>query len=389
MAQNSIQASKHKIQQLGLHAAGLLRGLIRRSRRQGECDRLCVRFCYPDFGASTRYRVDHQREQATIAGLDTEAVLISDGQQLYDLSGCDLLYLYRMPLGPRSAALLIAARSRHIPVIFDSDDLVWDERMREYEHLDKHYDAPTIARILRSARRTGLLMRQVDALVMSTDYLAAQARLATSKPVYVNMNAVSREMAALSVVAQPRQKDGRVLIGYFSGYPRVHDEDIDSVGEVLASILKRYPQVVLRMFGELNLPGVLQTAALAARIERRAVVDWRVLPQEIAQMDLTIAPLIDNPQRRSKSAVKYLESGLCGVPVVASRLEPYTHVIRDGQTSLLASTASEWEQSLGSLVEDSELRRRLGEQARVHILAEHTTDVRAVGFGAMLREVAG
>ena len=369
------------------HALGWLRGVTRRSRRHTVREQLCVRFSYPDLGASTRYRIDHQREQAILAGLHTEVVPVTDTTQLYDLSSCQLLYLYRMPLGPRSAALLAAARLRHIPVIFDSDDLVWDQGMRSYEHLDKHYDAYTIARILRTARRTQLLIGHVDAIVTSTPYLAARARLATAKPVYVNMNAVSREMVALSLATRPRPADERVLIGYFSGYPRVHDEDVASISMVLLTILTRYPQLRLCIYGELNLPDELYTASLSSQIERRAAVDWRALPQEIAQMDINIAPLVDNPQRRSKSAVKYLEAGLCAVPTVASRLEPYADVSRDEQASMQASTANEWEQALSLLIERPELRHRLGGQARAHVLAEHTTDVRAAGFGAMLRKM--
>lgn len=369
------------------HTLGFLRGILRRAARHKAANEGCVRFSYPDLGASTRYRVDHQREQAMIAGLRTEMVPITDGRRLYDLSSCDLLYLYRMPLGPRSAALLVAARLRHIPVMFDSDDLVWDQGMRAYEHLDQHYDAGTVARILRTARRTRQLIGLVDAIVTSTGYLAERARSASPRPVYVNMNAVSREMVQLSLAAPPRPVDGHVLIGYFSGYPRVHDEDIASIGTVLADILTRYPQALLRIYGELNLPSELSTEALHGQIERRAAVDWRLLPREIAQMDLTIAPLIDNPQRRSKSAVKYLEASLCGVPTLASRLEPYADVIRDGQTSLLAATADEWRHGLCLLIEQPGLRRSLGEQARAHVLAEHTTAVRASGFGDMLRAV--
>lgn len=369
------------------HTLGLLHAIARLPQRQSFSGRPRVRFCYPDFGAATRYRVDHQREQALLAGLEAEAVPITDGRGLYDLSRCDLLYLYRMPLAPRSAALLAMARLNHIPVIFDSDDLVWDQQMREYEHLDRHYDAHTIARILRTARRTALLMRHVSAIVTSTSYLAERARLVSPRPVYVNQNAVSREMVQLSLASRPRRKDGRVLVGYFSGYARVHDEDVASIAPVLRSILMHYTHVTLRIYGELSLPEQLRDDFLQAQIERRAALDWRKLPQEIAQVDLQIAPLIDNPQRRSKSAVKYLEAGLCAVPTVASQIEPYSDVIRDGFTSLLAKTALQWEQALTMMIERPELRERMGYQAREHILAEHTTQVRTAHFGKIVSRV--
>jgi rhamnosyltransferase len=49
-------------------------------------------------------------------------------------------------------------------------------------------------------------------------------------------------------------------------------------------------------------------------------------------VDINIAPLVDNPQRRSKSAIKYLEAAAVGVPTVAARLEPYCDTITEGVT---------------------------------------------------------
>jgi glycosyltransferase involved in cell wall biosynthesis len=371
--------------ELARYARGALRGAAQPAQRRPDGAPARLRFCYPELGAPSRYRVQHQVEQARLAGLQAEAVAITQPEQLYDLAGSDLLYLYRTPLAPRSMLLLALARMRRIPVLFDSDDLVWDTRLRQFEALDQHYDRATVQRILRTVRGMAAMMRRVDGLVLSTPYLAEQAAAVCDRPRYVNLNAVSAEMARLSDEAFQRRSPGRqVVIAYFSGHAHVHDEDLASVAAPLRTVLGRFPAALLRLCGDVALPAELADHAAAGRVERRPLVDWRELPGLIAEADISIAPLIDNPQRRSKSAVKYLEAALVGVPTVASRMEPYAAVLREGQHALLAATPAEWVAALSMLVESRLMRDQIGLRARAHTLAEHTTAARAPAFTQLI-----
>lgn len=384
-----------KVRQRGAELGGIVRGLphilaARVPRKPSEPLRL--RFVYRDIGAPARYRVAHQIEQARLAGLVAQGMLFDDTPLLYDLTACDLLYLYRLPLAPPTLALCLAARRHGIPIVFDSDDLVWDARERFYNYLDDHYSPERVARLLWSTRRTRTLMRYADAFVFATPYLARLAAQSFSQPAYVNPNALSSAMlndaeaAYAERLRRPERDD--VVIGYFSGAPRVHDEDVASIDPALCAILERHPNARLRIYGELRLLGNLARPDIAARIERRPAVDWRDLPRQIAQVDINIAPLVDNPQRRAKSAVKYMEAALVGVATVASRLDPYQHDIADGVTGLLAATHADWRNCLSCLIEAGELRRRLGQAARAHVLAEHTTAARARHFAAVVAQVA-
>jgi glycosyltransferase involved in cell wall biosynthesis len=351
-----------------------------------------LRFVYHDLGAPTRYRVRHQIEQAQLAGLLVQEAALDGPCDLYDLRCCDLLYFYRLALAPPTLALCLAARLRHLPIIFDADDLVWDQRERWYNQLDQHYSPDRVARLLWATRRTRALMRFADALVFSTPYLARLAARSFDQPSYVNPNALSQAMldsAAAAYAQRARYPRGAgIVIGYFCGQPHIHDEDLASIAPALCAVLDRHPHVRLRIYGEVRLTGTLACQGYAARIEQRPAVDWRELPQQIAQVDINIAPLIDNPQRRAKSAIKYLEAALVGVPTIASRLDPYQNDIADGATGLLAATNDEWAQCFTRLVEGSALRQRLGQAARAHALAQHTTAVRAANFAAIVAQVA-
>lgn len=285
--------------------------------------------------------------------------------------------------------MVAAAKLRRVPVVFDTDDLVWDERERAYNHLDDHYPPAVVRQILRGTRRMHAMMRLADALVLSTPYLAQLAAQRFRQPAYVNLNALSHEQVALSHRAwesRARRSDAPIIIGYFSGQAKVHDEDVASIAPALCHVLQRYPHVRLRIYGGLRLQGGLEHQRFAAQIERHDAVDWRELPAQIAQVDINIAPLIDNPQRRAKSAVKYLEAAAVGVPTVATKREPYA-LIDHGKTGMLAWTPEEWRESLARLIEDGQLRTGLGEAARADVLASHTTSARADSFNQILAEI--
>ena len=354
---------------------------------------LRLRFVYTDLGAPTRYRVQHHIEQAQIAGHEAEAIPLDNLERLYDLTRCDLLYIHRLPLVSTTLPLLLAARLHRLPVLFDSDDLVWDPREREYNFLDAHYDARTVARLETQTRRTRLLMRLASAFVFSTNYLADRARQDFRHAAFVHPNALSRELVARSNEAYRRARERSpntaVIIGYFSGQAHVHDEDMAEIAQALAAVLDQRPEARLRIYGGLTLRGPLAGPEYAARIERHPAVDWRELPEHIAQVDINIAPLVDNPQRRGKSAVKYYEAAAVGVPTVASRLNPYWDDIQHGGTGMLAGSHDEWVHMLTRLVGSPEMRRRLGDAARAQVLAKSTTDALAPRFAALVARACG
>lgn len=352
---------------------------------------LHVRFISENRGAATRYRIHHHAEQARAAGCATEVLplataagKLADLRRLCALDGVDLLYLHRLRLTTYTLPLLLAARARRIPVVFDSDDLVWDAAERQYNQLDTHYDAGTVQALLAETRRTRLLMRLADAFVFATPYLAALAQQQFRQPAHVHLNALGDELCALSATAQPRALDGQVLIGYFSGTAHVHNDDLARVAKALATTLDRFARCQIVLYGGVALPAEL--ACFGERVTRRDMVRWQELPAQIARVDINIAPLVDNPQRRAKSAVKYLEAAAVGVPTLASTLDPYA-IIHDGVTGMLADDTHGWAQRLALLVTNRDLRLRLAAAARADVLTNHTTAARSARFGRLVRGI--
>lgn len=345
-------------------------------------------FLHHELGAPTRYRVHNHVEQARLAGLEARAALVEAARPA-DVRAADLLYLHRLRLTRQTLPLLLAARLRRVPVAYDSDDLVWDARIRRYERLDAHHPPAAVRRLLAEARRARWLMALADAHVLSTPYLAARASETFRKPAHVHPNALSPELLALSAAARAGRPapDDAVTIAYFSGTRHAHDDDLASVAGPLRAALDAHPRARLLLVGEVALPAPLAAHAGAGRVARRPPAPWRDLPALIAGADLNIAPLVDNPQRRAKSAVKYLEAAAVGVPTLAARLDPYMYAIIDGATGRLADGADAWARCLDELIRDGALRRSLGAAALRHVLDHHTAASRAPALRRTIEQI--
>lgn len=84
----------------------------------------------------------------------------------------------------------------------------------------------------------------------------------------------------------------------------------------------------------------------------------------VSEFDVWCAPYRDTAFNRAKFPTKWLESSVLGIPLIASDIEPYRRVIRHGENGFLVRYEHEWGRLLKQLVDDPELRQRVGMTAR-------------------------
>jgi glycosyltransferase involved in cell wall biosynthesis len=340
-------------------------------------------------GAPLRYRVLHQAEQLALQRVACAFYGDQDARLWRQVRACDLLYLYRAQDTPVVRRAIVAARARGIPLIYDTDDLIWDQRLVEYCNIEQHYSPAEVAGFRAHFRATEALMRQADRFITSTAYLAEALAAHFGKPAYVNANALSQQAVALSAphyrrrLARPAGLP--VTLGYFSGWPKAHEEDFAVALPAVLALLDACPQARLRIVGHFDTARL--PAALQSQVDLAPFVPWERLPEQIAQVDINLAPVVDNPHRRGKSAVKFLEAALVGVPTVASDLEPYQAIVH-GHSGFLAGTTGAWRHALLELVSDHARRAAVGAAAREQVLANDTTAARAPHFAALLHKLS-
>jgi glycosyltransferase involved in cell wall biosynthesis len=249
------------------------------------------------------------------------------------------------------AQVLINARQGHKPVIYEIDDLL--PALPE-----SHISWADLSWVQQPLLWTAV---EADWVVTSTSGLRS-ALLPLNPNIQVLPNYLDDRLWPF---ASPAKKEAEepLTIGYMGG--QSHAPDLEMLLPVLRRVLKAYPgQVALRFWG----------IAPPAEIGENPSVEW--VPLEILDYpefaryfsaqscDIAVAPLVDHPFNRAKSAIKFLEYSALGWPGVYSRLEPYEGLVVSGDNGFLASTEQDWFESLSRLITDHALRLQIAGNAQ-------------------------
>ena len=101
---------------------------------------------------------------------------------------------------------------------------------------------------------------------------------------------------------------------------------------------------------------------------------------------MALIPLDDNPFNRCKSAVKFFDYALAGVPCVCSAVTPYSDVIDDPDNAILCLDDEDaWVRAIRVLVLSSERRARTAAEARARVLRHHSLNHTATAWQELLQ----
>lgn len=158
---------------------------------------------------------------------------------------------------------------------------------------------------------------------------------------------------------------GASVIAYLGS--RSHTRDFLAIQEAVWSVLRKRPDWSLRTIGCDPLP---VPSDLRDRVTERPWLPVTEVLGAVCELgaEIGIAPLVDTPFNRGRSALKWLQFGALGVPMVASAVPPYLDTIADGHDGFLAADLPEWEERLLRLMDDDRLRDAVGGAARRRVV---------------------
>lgn len=135
--------------------------------------------------------------------------------------------------------------------------------------------------------------------------------------------------------------------------------------------------------------------AVGARISSGEEADIHFLPwsesgeiERIRAMDLGIMPLPDTPWMRGKCGYKLIQYMACGLPVVASPVGVNVEIVEHGLNGFLAETPEDWSRALRTLIDNPELRRKMGAAGRKRVEERYSLQVYGPRVASLLWEIA-
>lgn len=106
--------------------------------------------------------------------------------------------------------------------------------------------------------------------------------------------------------------------------------------------------------------------------------------ENIFEMDIGIMPLEDDQWNKGKCAFKIVQYMAAGKAVLASSVGENSIVIQNDVNGLLADSNDQWKSQLERLVQDFELRKRLGTSARQKVEDQHSLKLNAQRYVAFI-----
>lgn len=322
-----------------------------------------------------KYRVEQKVEQLETLGFSATVLPWNDFLACRNaLQTHGMVIFYRTPAFPDVKRLVDEAHRLGLVSFFDIDDLVFD--VEEYARNGNVKKLPADEqKVLMDGAALYLSMLQLtDHAIASTLTIAERMAPLCRGRVLLLENALDNHLLGLAETCRPISRQSDVLIAYGSG-TKTHDADFLAAARALVRVLERYAQVRLVVFGFLKLPE--DFSRFSERVIRVPFLEPDDYYRSLAEVSINLAPLENTVFNDAKSNIKFLEAALFGIPTVASPAAAFKQVIRHGANGFIAGNEDEWFAALVALIDDAELRQKIGSTAQQEVLATYRPDVLA------------
>ena len=272
---------------------------------------------------------------------------ISNDNVAHFINEADIAIFQRVAYSPTLKYLYDELRARETTIVFEIDDALTmlPENSSFKTSLRESYEEE-----IKDA------IKNADVVQCSTHALA-QLYSPINPKCMVLENQLTHPKKPRQVLPQPHDT---LVIGY--GAAEHHYWDWMSIHTGIKKVVEKLENLEIPfeiwMIGDPD----IQEAVPTKRIKRFPVSPFDKYLQLVQCFDVALMPLEDNPFNRCKSDIKYLEASSLGVACLASSVA-YSNAVRHNETGLLYDTEEEFVENLMQLINNPELRNRLGKNA--------------------------
>ncbi|MAE72347.1 MAG: group 1 glycosyl transferase [Gemmatimonadetes bacterium] len=346
---------------------------------------------YPRAGASNRHRIEQHLPALKARGHRVEIFPFADDRLFEILYGsgktieklvrvalrtaarqahlaramkADVVIVHREahPFGP---PLLEMALSKGSPsVVYDFDDALW---------LHNPSTANRLARIFKKPNKTRSLVRIADRVIAGNPFLAESAERWGGDPTVIP-TPIDTDRYRLRV-----HEDRKPVVLGWVGTPS-SARYLRPIADVLARVA-RERAIIVRLIGGVHpLPGV--------PVEHRV---WSLEREvdDLTELDIGLMPMEDEPWAHGKCGFKIIQYFGAGLPAVASPYGVNSDLVIEGETGFAPRSRAEWIDSLIELIDDVELRRRMGTRGRELVESSYSLRFTTPTFVRVIEEAGG
>lgn len=346
---------------------------------------------YPTSGASTRYRVEQYLPYLTKHNIDYRVspfvserfykIIYSKGkyaQKIFYLFNSlkrrledmlafaeyDIVFIHleAFPFGPPLLEYFFSAFKK--PIIFDLDDAIY-LRNRAFVN--------NIVKILRCPQKIPKVIGLSSHVIVCNNFLKDYAL--QFKPEEC-LTVIHTSLDTDRFIPLRHKTDSRnLVIGWIGSHTT--SVYLNQLKDVFKRLAEKY-NFILKIIGagrEIRFPGV------------KVINEQWSLERDIESfrgLDIGIYPLSNDEWIKGKTGFKTMQYMSVGIPCVVSAVGNNLEIVQDGQNGYLANSNEEWIGKLSLLIENPQLRLRLGEAGRKTVVEKYSLKVNAPKFVQVL-----
>lgn len=276
---------------------------------------------------------------------------------------------YRLQNTPVTSMYRYEAHRLRLPILYDLDDPLFS--VSAYETYQNMSALPASMKLhfLSEAPRYLDMMNGADLITVSTPGMAQHTRLYTRRPVHIRRNfadtlTLEAGAQAQAAAGAAKRQDDVFRLAFASG-SQGHEADFAIIQEQVSAFLAAAPQRRLMILGHFDtdfLPTDLQK-----QVETHPFTTYARYLETLALADCAIMPLANDIFNSCKSAVRVIDAASVGVPSIAGTVSDMAHVIRAGETGLIADEPEAWTTAFEQLARDPDTARKMGNAARADL----------------------
>ena len=280
----------------------------------------------------------------------------------------DIVFIFREALLTGSVYFEKQFHKKGKKLVFDYDDAIW--------HLDVS-EANKKFGWLKDPGKTAKIISLCDLVFAGNRYLANYARHHNDHVVIVPTTIDTSKYIRLA----PDKKDERVCIGWSGSITTI--KHFEYALPALRRIKQKHgDRVTFKVIGD-------------ATYENRELgikgIGWKKEDEirELSTFDIGIMPLPDDEWAKGKCGLKGLQYMALETPCIMSPVGVNTEIIEEGVNGFLATTEDEWVDKLSRLIDDPELRTRIGKKARQTVEERYSVNSQKDRYVELFKRLIG
>lgn len=280
---------------------------------------------------------------------------------LFTIPAYDFVFIHReaLPFGPPVIEWIIAKIFRK-KIIYDFDDAIWTT--------DKTNES-FLTRIVKWRSKIGTICGWSYRISCGNEYLCNYARQFThAGNIVLNPTTIETEIDYNPQYHKAQKDFRRVMIGWTGSRSTL--KYMREQMPVLQKLVDKYPHVDVLVIAD-------QDDGL--NIERFYFRKWSEHAEipDLLLIDIGIMPLPDDRWAQGKCGLKALQYMSLEIPSVVSPVGVNKTIIQQGINGFLCTTSEEWFSVLCKLVDDEQLRQKIGKAGRDTVVRRYSVAANA------------